>query len=282
MAKGSPFVKPAKSNASVLALIGELPARAKVLQRMVPYYASQSALHSVRDRVPKGAADLKRSLRISRVAGLPENQHAFVVHAVPRGKTTKKAGEETTVLYVSAKKNLLRPVLRSVRILEEHSPWTVDSLPYQPDVRTSTVISRRANPRVVEKVRESRRRDRAVWRKKMADAGLREVRKDQRLRRNRALKTIPDVAYDSLRLEFGLGGMPSKPHWRPAILKLASGGLAGMIRSNREISRTMTDPTYQAWSGWKPAEARGTVSILRAMQYVPFQNILGIRLGGAK
>ena len=96
------------------------------------------------------------------------------------------------------------------------------------------------------------------------------------------MKAVPDVAYDSLRLEFGLGGMPSKPHWRPAILKLASGGLTGMIRTNREISQTMTDPTYQGWRNWRPQGVAGTISISQAGRYTPFQNVLGIQLGGAK
>lgn len=278
----SGFVEPDKKNASTMQLVGELSERVRTVQRMLPYYASAHTIDHVREKAPRGAVELKRALRISRVKGLPDNQTAYVVHAVPRGKATKRSEEESTVLYVSAKPNLLRRVPDSVRILEDHSPWTVDTLPFQPDVRTSVVVSRSVNPRVVGKVRESRKRDRPVWRRKMLDAGLRETRKDQRIRRNRALKAIPDVAYDSLRLEFGLGGMPSKPHWRPAILKLASGGLAGMIRSNREISRTMTDPNYQSWRSWKPPEARGTVSILQAMRYVPFQHVLGIRLGGAK
>lgn len=278
----SVFVEPDKKNASTMQLVGELSARMRAVQRMLPYFASAHTLDHVREKVPQGAKDLKKALRISRIKGLPDNQTGYVIHAVPRGKATKRSEEESTVLYVSPKSNLLRPVPKSVRILEEHSPWTVDTLPFQPEVRTSVVVSRSVNPRVVAKVREDRQRDRPIWRRKMVEAGLRETRKDKRIRRNRALKAIPDVAYDSLRLEFGLGGMPSKPHWRPAILKLASGGLAGMIRSNREISRTMTDPNYQTWRSWKPSELKGTVSILQAMRYVPFQHVLGIRLGGMK
>jgi len=281
MARSGGFIKPDRQNASVMALIGELPSRARAVRKMIPYAASRLVLTQVRQRVPRDARDLKKVLTVSRVAGLPDDQTAYVLHAVPRGKATRRSEDETTVLYVSAKANLLRRVPDSVRILEEHSPWTIDTLPYQPDGRTSVVISRRASPRVVAKVREARAKDRATWRRKMTEAGLREVRKDKRVQRNRALKAIPDVAYDSLRLEFGMGGSRSKPHWRPAILQLASGGLAGMIRSNREISRTMTDPSYQGWRSWKPSDTGGVVSIMQAMSYVPFQHVLGINLGGA-
>lgn len=276
------FVRPLPKNKKAEQLLRELPARAAEVQRMVPFYAARAVQDFVKERIPKDYPELRRALKISRVAGLADDEHAYVLHAVPRARRTRKADQNERVLYVTAKRNLLRSVPESVQILVDFSPWTADTLPYAPNPRMATVTYRQVSPRVVTRVRRQRRRDRSKWRRRMKDAGIREVRKERRARDIRRIKAVPDLAYTSLRLEFGLGGMPSKPHWRPAILRLASGGLTGMIRGNREISRTMTDPSHQTWQSWKPSGARGAVSVLEAQKYVPFQHVLGIRLGGAK
>jgi hypothetical protein len=52
-------------------------------------------------------------------------------------------------------------------------------------------------------------------------------------------KTVPDLAFDAFRLEFGLGGVRPKPHWRPAMRKLVQTGFAS-ISSRKEIVEALT------------------------------------------
>lgn len=260
-------------------LVKEWPARTRAIIRQFPYVAAREVLRELKDRIPRGHAELADSLEIARVRGLPDRSAAFVVRSTAKGRPVAEADAPSTILFVTARSNLMKRVPKSVKILEEHGPWTVDTLPFQPDASTAVVVSRKVGPRACDRVRAQRRRDRPVWRRKLNQEGIRESRKDLRLSRNRAMKTIPDVAFESVRLEFGIGGVAPKPHWRPAILKLASGGLAGMIRRNRQFSKAMTDPGYSGWRSWKPRKARSIITIQDAQSYKPFQQKLGI---GAK
>ena len=262
---------------AVSKLVQQWPARARALMRMTAYMAARGVYRGVKAKIPAQHGELRKAIRLSRIVGLPDSAQGYAVHAIAKGRSIPTSDEPTTVMYVSAKTNLMTKVPRSVRILEEHGPWTVDTLPYQPDLKFATVVSRKANPRTVAKVRRMRHRDRAVWRRKMNDAGLREIRKGARLQANRRMKSVPDVAFESVRLEFGLGGAASHPHWRPAILKLAVRGLTGMIARNPQFSKAMNDPSYSGWMSWPPPVST-RVTTMQVLTYVPFQRKLGIRV----
>ena len=269
-------IKADQHHGSMTTLVEQWPARARALRRMLAYTIARDVFKDVRGRIPPAHSALRKSLRLSRVIGLPDRASGYVVHSVPRGGSVAAAEEPSTVLYVTAKTNLMTGVPQSVKILEEHSPWTVDTLPFQPDLKFAIVISRKASPRTVVKVRKMRRRDRYKWRRKMQEIGLREVNKGTRLTANRKMKSIPDVAFESVRLEFGLGGGQSRPHWRPAIIKLAARGVTGMIAANPQFSKAMTDPSYSGWRSWPPPTST-RATLVEALAYVPFQKKLGIR-----
>jgi hypothetical protein len=259
-----------------LQVVAEWSARARAVSRQFTYYAAQAVYDELQNRIPKEAKKLRKSLQLSRVQGLKDAETGFVIRSIPRGVQVAAADVPSTLIYVSAKKGFRR-IPKAVKILEEHSPWTVDLMPIQPDPKTANIVSRKVNPKAVEKVKRMRTRDRAVWRRKLNEAGLRETRKDTQLKVNRQMRAIPDVAFDSIRLEFGIGGIGSKPHWRPAILKLASGGGAGMIAKKQEFVRAMTSPSFQAWRNW-PTKVSGRVSAMDLVRYVPFEKKLGLRI----
>jgi hypothetical protein len=253
------------------------PNRSRAIVQQFPSTVARAVLQGLEQSIPSEFSELRDSLEIVRIGGLPDSAAGVLVRARMKGQQIQPAEEPSTLIYVTAKSSLMVKVPKEIRLLEEHSPWTVDTLPFQPDKTRADVVFRKVNPRAVVQTRRLRRRDRPIWRRKMNELGMREVRKDLRLTRTRQMKGIPDRAFESIRLEFGLGGTAPTPHWRPTILKLALRGLAGMIRRQRQFSMTMTRPNYQAWKAWHSREVRKRVPIGEARKYTAFQKKLGIR-----
>lgn len=259
-----------------IALVQEWQKRARAVQRQFLYRAVREIYNEVQESIPATSGELRDALQMQRVKGLSETESGYVIRALPKGRAVTEAESESTVLYVAARANLMRSIPDATRILEEFGPWTFDTIPYPPDPKTAEVVSRRVSRREVLRVSKLRKRNRPALNRAMAKAGLRRRELDQ-TEGTRAVTAVPDVVLESLRLEFGLGGAPSKPHWRKAILRLASRGGAGMIARKREFRRAMTDPAFKAWKQW-PKRLTGAVTVAEAKQYVPFQKRLGLRV----
>jgi len=259
------------------ALVQQWQKRSRAVQRQFLYRAVDGVYDDILGLLPSDRRELRKSIKMQRIRGLPDSACGYVIRSVPKGAAVSKAEISTTVIYVEAKSNLMRSVPVETALLEEFSPWTVETLPYAPDPKTAKVISRRVSTREVVQVRQMRLRDKPTWRRRMVVAGIKMAGSGLQPRPG-GMEAIPDVAFESLRLEFGLGGEPSKPHWRRAVLQLALRGGAGMIARKREFIRAMTDPTFTAWEQW-PRRTRGFVTVAEAKRYVPFQKRLGIRVG---
>lgn len=259
------------------ALVKQWQDRARAVRRQFLYRAAQGVHEDVLGFLPSDRKELRHSLKMQKIRGLPDSVDGYLIRSVPKGRAVAKSEVETTVIYVATKDHLMRAAPEATIILEEYSPWTLETLPYAPDTKTADVISRRVSPREVTRVRLMRNRDRPAWRRRMVKEGIKMAGAGL-APRPRGMEAIPDTAFESLRLEFGLGGEPSKPHWRKAILKLALRGGAGMIARKREFARAMTSLTFTSWQRW-PRRTTGFVTVTEARKYVPFQKRLGLRVG---
>lgn len=259
------------------ALVKQWQRRVLSVRRQFLFRAVDKVYRDILSILPSDRKELRRSMQMRRIRGLPESADGYVIRSVPKGAPIPKAEAEKTVIYVAAKTNLMRPVPIETQLLADYGPWTTDTLPYLPDPKTAAVISRRVSPREVVQVRRLRNQEKPKWRRDMLNAGIRlaPVGTQSQTADSGA---VPDTAFESMRLEFGLGGEPLKPHWRKAIRKLASRSGAGMIARNREFARAMMDPSYRAWERW-PRRGAGFVTAAEAKRYRPFQKRLGIRVG---
>jgi hypothetical protein len=260
------------------ALVAQWQKRAVAVRRQFLFRAVDGVYNDILGILPSSRKTLRSSLKMQRIRGLPESVDGYVIRSTPMGAVVPKAEVESTVIYVAVKNNLMRSPPKETLLLQQYSPWTVETLPYAPDPKTSDVMSRRVSPREVLRVRRMRNRDRTTWRREMIAAGIRLPPVGVRPRMADP-EAIPDTAFESLRLEFGLGGEPAKPHWRKAILKLALRGGTGMIARKREFTRAMTDLSYRAWERW-PKRVNGFATLAESKRYVPFQKRLGLRVGG--
>lgn len=258
-------------------LVAQWQKRAVAVRRQFLYRAVDGVYDDIMGILPSGRKELRRSLKMQRIRGLPEAVDGYVIRSIPKGAAVAKAETEYTVIYVASKTGLMKPVPAETKLLEDYSPWTAETLPYAPDPKTADVISRRVSPREVTRVRRMRRADKPTWRREMIKAGIK-MPGIGLTPAKRETPAVPDTAFESLRLEFGLGGEPAKPHWRRAILKLALRGGTGMIARKREFTRAMTDLSYRSWERW-PLNVVGFSTVAAAKRYVPFQKRLGLRVG---
>ena len=259
------------------ALVKQWRERATAVRRQFLYRAVTGVYDDLLGYLPSDRKELRDSLQMQRIRGLPDSVDGYIIRSVPKRRAVAREDVDNTVIYVAVKDNLMRPAPKETLLLEKYSPWTMETLPYSPDPKTANVMSRKVSKREVIKVRRMRTQQRATWRREMIQAGVRLPPVGVRPLMTEP-EPVPDTAFESMRLEFGLGGEPAKPHWRRAILWLAVRGGTGMIARKREFTRAMTDLEYRAWERW-PKRGIGYVPVARAKRYVPFQKRLGLRVG---
>jgi hypothetical protein len=258
-------------------LVEEWQARSEALRKQFVYRVAAWAHHSLLDRIPSDYDLLHESLRISRVIGTPRSEPVYAVEAAARSKTLGELDAGNTLLYVQVKPHQMRAVPVEVQVLIEHGPWTASTLPFRPDPKVAVIVSRTSGSRATKRVEAARIRDRRIWKRKLERQGLRVSPPAQQLQLNRQVRALPDVALESMKLEFGLGGVAAKPHWRPTISKLASRRGAGIIARRREFVKAMVSVGFSAWKTW-PKRVPRRIRLSEARKFVAFQKKLGVRI----
>lgn len=255
-------------------LLREWPERTERFLHYFAYVAASQSLARIKSKMPSKAEwkRYKHALHVTRVSGVS----AYAIKAeTKRGGRGRQREPAKEVVYVRATKRRKRRD-RTVTVLEKYNPWTWDTLPFTPGRSDAVIVTRRVREREMTKVAEARKGDKRKWQKELSAAGAR-VRKRNLANvkvPKRKAKVVPDLAFEALRLEFGLGGSESKAHWRPGI----RGFLKSLPRIGRrkEIIRTFTDPKYSGWKMWPP-KAKGQVNVGEARKFAPFQKRLGIK-----
>jgi len=214
-----------------------------VLQE-VPYLALLYVYEAVVGRIPKTPqfSAYRKSLRIVHLGGSTRDVQQYAVYSTLPRRTVRESHTEV-ILYVRAKSRMKR-VPPAVLILEKYSPWTLSLLPFVPEGRLAEVVSRRVRPAEVRAVEDRLKSDGRKWKRELDRAGYREDdKRKEKLRRS--IRTVPDLAFEALRLEFGLNGGKTNPHWRPSIRELTM-ELPKIWQSPR-ISRMLLNPSDTSW-----------------------------------
>jgi len=265
------FIAAPKNMAKVEKLMKSWPKRADAVLGYVAYLAADAALDQVKRKIPNSAEwkKYRNSLTLARVSGLP----AYCVYAAVKSGKGKKVDPKEEILFIKPTRRSKR-IPKRVKILQEFSPWTWETLPFMPSKRNAVIVTRRVRKKESDKIGEDRNADERSWRGKLLKAGIRATKADRKkIKIPRKAKVITDVAFEALRLEFGLGGMKPKAHWRPAIMRLKSLMLK-RIMSNKKVKAAMMDPSFTGWKGWPP-RVKGTISASRAKSFVAFQKKVG-------
>lgn len=259
-------------------LMKEWPKRATALRAQITYLATEWALEEIKSKIPRGNeyAGYRRGLEMAQVMGVGPEEIAYALYINVRKAKIRKVDGPKTVLYIHAKRRSRRTP-PEIAVLESFNPWTIDTLPLTPNKRWAVVISRKASKGDVAKVAKRRRADASKWKRALAKVGVRQIKKDQGIKVDRKATALPDVAMDAIRLEFGLGSVSSKPHWRPALIKITKGQFFKLlVRQDKKLRRAMMDSGFQGWRKW-PKKISRKLRVGEVKKYKGFQKRLGIR-----
>jgi hypothetical protein len=270
-------ITPFKSNAAVLEMLRTWQARFDYAASALAHEAAQTVYDEVSSRLPstKEFDNLKNSLRVQRVEGLEPGEQAYAVHADRSRLKKVKARNikpDRNVLYVRPKRGRLARIPPEIVILARYSPWTLDSLPFFPSKRISTMYMRQVSVPEVDKVREARLKDRQIWEQSLAKVGVRIDKKDKIKIPPRA-EVIEDIVFRAIRLEFGIGKEQARPAWRPVLHTLAKSGLRSML--GRDVFESLLNPSNRTWKK-KVVKTSGFISSSELDNFVKFQKRLGL------
>ena len=86
-------------------------------------------------------------------------------------------------------------------------------------------------------------------------------------------RVLPDVAFEALRIEFGLAGKDSRSHWRPALRLLASQGIPRMLSPRSSVVEPVASFRYSA--GLLPVD--GSITLGEAADFGEFSKRLKVK-----
>lgn len=239
---------------------------------------AQASLRQIKKKIPKGLEyrSYRKAFEVAKITGIPDRQIGYAVRVNPKVQKIRASQSQTTILYVKPQSNFIR-IPADVQVLIDYSPWPVDMLPFTPDRRFARVVSRKVRRDEIDAIRENRREDKKEWRPILDRTGRREARKPL-VRLPKSVKALPDVAFQALRLEYGLGGGRSQAHWRPGIKSIVSLGIFSMIK--RRKLGMFFDPAFAGWV--KLPSVQSHIPYSEAEKYEAFQKRLSIRVGGTR
>lgn len=271
-------IKPDQDTEGVLEMLERTwKRRFKHLEAQIVYRSASTTLADIKHKLPQGQEFRKysSSLELARITGLPEETVGYSIY----GKTKQVSGRGLeplrTIILVRARRSPRR-LPQEVAVLVEHSPWTLNSIPFIPKKADAILIYRKVSERAVAKVDKDRKKDKGAWKRALIREGSSAKGLKDKLRLgNGRVKAIPDLALTGLNLEFGQGGTKAKPHWRTALSGLKRRTLPTMTK-DRDFARSVSDPGFKNWVGW-PKKTAKRISARVAQTFVPFQKKLGFK-----
>jgi hypothetical protein len=255
--------------------VSEWPARTRALRGYLSFLAANYVLHAMLERIPKKEEwkAYRMALRVYKVTGADAVDAVYSIRVDLRHRAVRKVDPPKSILFVKVPKKMRTPK-REIVLLEKYNPWTYDTIPFVPSKADAVVIVRRVATREAVRVAKEKVRVLKKIRVEMARVGKR-MRKASKVHVSKRASNIPDVVFEALKLEFGLGGA-AKPHWRPAIRDLIGPGLRRIKRTKPDLSKALLAESFTGWKKWPP-RTRRSLRHADAKLFIPFQKKLNIR-----
>ena len=184
----------------------QLPVMIRLSSRVV----AEELLKNVVALAPRDIPDYPKMLGVYRVGG----EDVYAVMPAPKYNKQriglKDAG--SVVVYVVPRFSR-RPGFDAAKILAEHNPWTIPTLPYLPKNRDAEVVFRRVGFNEVAKTEGRISKIPNDVLAELLDLGV-------RLETVRTMNAKRDIAFEVLRAEFGIY-RARVAHWRPAFRRVS-------------------------------------------------------------
>jgi hypothetical protein len=253
-----------------------LPAIEGYVAQQAAEYVRRDILNRVHGTELEGV--YRRGLTVARVGGVnPQKGIAYTLRVNPKADRITPVEAKRAIIFVISRSSVLVPPLPEVMILQNHGPWTTDTLPFVPPPRNAKLFYRSVSAKEATAV-TSKQKD-PIQRRKIQSLldriGFRPPRADLKVKTSPVITAVPDVAYQGLRTEFGLGGTEKLPHWRPALRDLRVAGVKRILKG-RDLKDAIGKPRYNQWTHWPP-RTPDTVSVQDSQAYKSFEKRLRIR-----
>ena len=254
-------------------LAKELPKRSAAIRRNFVYSAATRVHEELLKRIPSDTdyTKLRESLEVVRAK---HSAPIYAVRALPPKTRVDALKADAVVIYIRVSSKNTR-IPKEIRILEKHSPWTLETLPFKPLARYATMLHRRASTLEVHRVARLREADRNVWQPALNAAGVPRRPRTEEGKQVLQGDSASDVVFESLSLEFGMGRQ-SVPHWRPAVRSILSGAFSKEFKKRPDVRKTLSDGRFAGWRKYNQLGAASTASVTELSEYEQFQARLGI------
>jgi hypothetical protein len=262
------WVKQNRKNKDLEKYFRQLNKRVDAVTEALAYESARFVLEEVKSRLPSSGdeGEYARSLELVKVSGV---KSGFAIRAKTKRKKVRAIDTTKQVLYVRPKSRRVGRTSPEIVVLARYSPWTASTLPFFPPKNKATVISRKVRRGEYEAIEGDRNKDRNRWTMDLEDLGIKPAKSLEISPRS---EVIQDVAFEALRIEFGLGGSRRRSHWRPALKSLANQEIRRMLSPESFVMK----PLYSPFSSWSalPKEVKGSITVSEAVKFEGFQKRL--------
>ena len=227
-------------------------------------------------RIPGDQKAYRDSLKTAKVTGVAGSISSYAITSVTKEESASSLQKrrDSVLIYVRVIRGS-----RRARVLESYNPWTQDTLPFQPPANEGLLIYRPATSSEVKFTGTQRRLQMPKIRSQLIRAGASSADPSSTkavLGADAQGKAVADYVRLALQMEYGMGGMKAKPHWRPALSNLVSKDLPHYFTSQLtparlKLAQAVFDPTFSAWSSW-PRPVTERLSAGRLKDFAVFQS----------
>lgn len=235
------FVKQDAYNRQVYRLVRELPMRIKAIEKAMPREVAERVLENVRQKAPKDIYNYPKMLQLVQIDDRAlDSLVAILAPGYAYSYKLRTADVATVVLYIKPREYKNRETDPGAIVLAKYNPWTMGTLPYEPNRMEAAITSRRVSHREVQTIERRRKADRSKVDQELKEAGKEVARPHPTLLQRRVSR---DVAYEVLRREFGINIQPVA-HWRPAV-RAAKSRYVPLVM--KRLLRWFTVPSERRW-----------------------------------
>lgn len=221
--------------------IPSLPARIEAVMRHFPHEMAKLYLEDLKTTAPGDIPGYPKMLKV-RELKLPGIKSTFGVVAPGYAHSARLRGSDAKVTAIWVRpKTYQGEVDPGVVVLARHNPWTMDTLPYEPERRHASLVSRRVTEREVQAIMAKKKLGQETVKRDLAAVGIRKTARTHAVLLTRRVSR--DIAFEVLRREFGLT-QPHVAHWRPALKRARSLHVTQVLK---KMQRWLTVPGEQRW-----------------------------------
>ncbi len=258
------MIKANPKNKQVLQLLKQWDKRIAAVIKAMPQMVAERFLNEVKGRAPTSIKGYPDMLEIKTIQGFGDWEIAGVI---PPGwvfsQRLQSIDVSRTVLYVRPRSVGGEVVSEAAVVLSRHNPWTMDTIPYEPNRREASILSRRVTDREVQPIESQRRRDLESIKTELRSLGVQMRPKGKVLLSRRVSR---DIAFEILRHEFGVPPIVGRAHWRPSIHLLPKMS----EKVFKELSEWFANPGESRYTGVRDLQVEKASVVKRVQKFQDF------------